>query len=55
MRWSISPHADISKAKALLEWQPETPIGEGLQVFADWVTDDSADRPVGVTLGVGRG
>ncbi|WP_263819246.1 hypothetical protein [Salinibacter sp.] len=39
-------YADISKAKELLDWQPETPIEEGLQVFADWVTDDYADRPV---------
>ena len=38
--------ADISKVKALLDWQPETPIEEGLQVFADWVTDYYADRPV---------
>ena len=39
-------YADVSKAKALLDWQPETPIEEGLQVFADWVTDYYADRPV---------
>ena len=39
-------YADISKAKDLLDWQPETPIEEGLQVFADWVTDYYADRPV---------
>ena len=38
--------ADISKVKALLNWQPETPIEEGLQVFADWVIDYYADRPV---------
>jgi len=30
--------ADISKAQALLNWAPETPIDEGLQTFADWVT-----------------
>jgi len=28
----------ISKAKQLLDWEPETPIDEGLQKFADWVT-----------------
>ena len=39
-------YADISKAKELLDWQPETSIEEGLQVFADWVTDYYADRPV---------
>ena len=39
-------YADISKAKDLLDWQPETSIEEGLQVFADWVKDYYADRPV---------
>jgi len=39
-------YADISKARELLDWAPETPIEEGLQVFADWVTDYYADRPV---------
>ena len=39
-------YADISKAKDLLDWQPETSIEEGLEVFADWVTDYYADRPV---------
>ena len=39
-------YADISKAKELLDWQPETPIEEGLQIFADWVKDYYADRPV---------
>ena len=38
--------ADISKAKALLDWAPETPIEEGPQVFADWMKDYHADRPV---------
>jgi UDP-glucuronate 4-epimerase len=38
--------ADISKAQALLDWTPETPIDEGLQTFADWVTAYYADRPV---------
>ncbi|MCS4044975.1 nucleoside-diphosphate-sugar epimerase [Salinibacter ruber] len=39
-------YADISKAKQLLDWAPETPIDEGLQNFADWVKDYYADRPV---------
>ena len=39
-------NADISTANDLLDWQPETPIAEGWQVFADWVNDDYADRPV---------
>ena len=39
-------YADISRMKAMLDWQPEMPIEEGLQVFADWVTDYYADRPV---------
>jgi len=38
--------ADIAKAKRLLDWAPETPIDEGLERFADWVTDYYADRPV---------
>jgi nucleoside-diphosphate-sugar epimerase len=39
-------YADISKARKLLGWAPKTPIEEGLRVFADWVTDYYADRPV---------
>jgi nucleoside-diphosphate-sugar epimerase len=39
-------YADILEAKALLDWQPETPIEEGLQIFADWVKTYYADRPV---------
>jgi len=39
-------YADIAKAKRLLDWAPETPIDEGLERFADWVTDYYADRPV---------
>ncbi len=38
--------ADISKACDLLGYEPDTPIEEGLRVFADWVTDYYADRPV---------
>jgi nucleoside-diphosphate-sugar epimerase len=39
-------YADISKAQRLLDWKPETPIDDGLQKFADWVTTYYADRPV---------
>jgi nucleoside-diphosphate-sugar epimerase len=39
-------YADISKARDLLGYAPDTPIDEGLQTFADWVTDYYADRPV---------
>jgi len=39
-------YADISKAQALLGWAPETPIEEGLELFADWVKGYYADRPV---------
>ncbi|WP_258096166.1 NAD-dependent epimerase/dehydratase family protein [Salinibacter sp. 10B] len=38
--------ADISKARDLLGYEPDTPIEEGLQKFADWVKDYYADRPV---------
>ena len=39
-------YADIAKARALLGYEPETPIEDGLQKFADWVEDYYADRPV---------
>ncbi|MBB4091141.1 GDP-mannose 4,6-dehydratase [Salinibacter ruber] len=39
-------YADISKAKRLLGWAPETSIDEGLQRFAEWVRAYYADRPV---------
>ena len=39
-------YADITKARELLGYSPDTPIEEGLQVFADWVADYCADRPV---------
>jgi nucleoside-diphosphate-sugar epimerase len=39
-------YADISKARELLGYQPDTPIEEGLHKFADWVTQYYADRPV---------
>ena len=38
--------ADILKAGTLLGWEPVTPIEEGLQRFAEWVTTYYADRPV---------
>jgi len=39
-------YADITKAQELLGYQPDTPIEDGLQKFADWVQDCYADRPV---------
>jgi nucleoside-diphosphate-sugar epimerase len=39
-------YADISKAQDLLGYTPDTPIDEGLQKFADWVTAYYADRQV---------
>lgn len=39
-------YADISKARDLLGYEPDTPIEEGLRVFADWVKDYYADRSV---------
>jgi len=39
-------YADISKARDLLGYKPDTPIEEGLRRFADWVTTYYADRPV---------
>jgi len=41
-------YADITKAQALLGYQPDTPIDEGLQKFADWARDYYTDRPVEV-------
>ncbi len=39
-------YADISKARTLLGYEPNTPIEEGLQKFAEWVKGYYADRPV---------
>jgi nucleoside-diphosphate-sugar epimerase len=39
-------YADISKARDLLDYTPDTSIEEGLQKFADWVNAYYADRPV---------
>ena len=39
-------YADTSKARELLGYVPDTPIEEGLQHFADWVTTYYSDRPV---------
>ncbi|MCS3639261.1 NAD-dependent epimerase/dehydratase family protein [Salinibacter ruber] len=39
-------YADISKAKELLDYEPDTPIEVGLQKFASWVEAYYADRPV---------
>ena len=39
-------YADISKARELLDYEPDTPIDDGLQKFADWAKRYYADRPV---------
>lgn len=39
-------YADITKARDLLGYEPDTPIEDGLQKFADWVKDYYTDRPV---------
>jgi len=39
-------YADISKARRMLGYEPEIPVQEGLQRFADWVANYYADRPV---------
>jgi nucleoside-diphosphate-sugar epimerase len=39
-------YADISKARRLLGYDPDTPIERGLRKFAEWVTEYYADRPV---------
>lgn len=30
-------HADVSKARNLLGWQPKVGIGDGVQRLVDWV------------------
>ncbi len=39
-------HADISKARELLGYEPDTPIEEGLQKFSNWAKDYYANRPI---------
>jgi UDP-glucuronate 4-epimerase len=39
-------YADISKARELLGYSPNTPIDEGLEKFAAWVKEYYADREV---------
>jgi len=39
-------YADITKAKELLGYSPDTPIAEGLETFGEWVRSYYADRPV---------
>jgi UDP-glucuronate 4-epimerase len=41
-------YADISKARDLLGYQPDTPIEDGLEKFADWVKAYYTERPVEV-------
>jgi nucleoside-diphosphate-sugar epimerase len=39
-------YADISKARRLLGYSPDTSIEDGLQKFAKWVHTYYEDRPV---------
>jgi nucleoside-diphosphate-sugar epimerase len=39
-------YADISKARTLLGYEPDTPIGEGLEKFSEWAKAYYADRPI---------
>lgn len=39
-------YADISKARSMLGYEPDTSVDEGLRQFAAWVTDYYADRPM---------
>jgi UDP-glucuronate 4-epimerase len=41
-------YADITKARELLGYRPDTPIAEGLQKFAEWATAYYANRPIEV-------
>ena len=41
-------YADIERAQELLDYAPDTPIEEGLQLFADWAHNYYEDRPVQV-------
>jgi UDP-glucuronate 4-epimerase len=34
-------HADISKARALLDYRPTTPIETGIREFADWINREA--------------
>jgi nucleoside-diphosphate-sugar epimerase len=35
--------AGVAKAKALLDWAPETDLDEGLQLTIDWLTSSLGD------------
>lgn len=39
-------YADISKARNLLGYEPDTPIEKGLEQFADWAKTYYSDSPV---------
>lgn len=34
-------HADVSKAKRLLDWEPKVPLQEGIKNFVDWFKKDN--------------
>ena len=40
-------YADISKARELLGYSPDTPIDEGLEKFAEWAKSHYEDRKIG--------
>jgi len=37
-------HADISKAKRLLNYNPATPFEDGVKEFVDWYRKDVLDQ-----------
>ena len=37
---NMALYADISKAKALLDWSPKTPLDEGLKKTIAWISED---------------
>mgnify|MGYP005850312317 CR=1 FL=1 len=37
--------ADVSKARRLLGWQPQTPLDQGLQRFAAWLRGEGQEAP----------
>lgn len=39
-------YADISKAKEKLEWQPTTPIEDGIRKLVDWLRDNRLEKSV---------
>ncbi|MGH7027306.1 UDP-glucuronic acid decarboxylase family protein [Brevundimonas sp.] len=44
---------DISKAAAVLDWRPTTPLRQGLNATIDWFDEQARSRPSRATSGVG--